>query len=268
MYDTLVEPQVLLAHSATPDWCVLDCRASLADPLHGQQAYAAAHIPGAVFADLATDLSGPLVPRVSGRHPLPDPEALAGTFGRWGIDATTQVVAYDAANGAFAARAWWLLRWLGHGGVAVLNGGFAAWQAAGYAVRSGVEHRPRARFEARASLTRTVGAMDILDGGDTLALLDARSEIRFSGEHEPIDLGQERLDHFMNQSCGEVIRAFADGRDGGVAGTELLAQAGGSDPSGHCPTPASQESTEPETMPLRTRPDLLPLTANAGTIGV
>ncbi len=187
MYDTVVEPEVLLTHVAEPDWCMLDCRASLADPMHGQQAYAAAHLPFAVFADLANDLSGPLIPGVSGRHPLPDPEVLAATFGRWGIGTTTQVVAYDAGNGAFAARAWWLLRWLGHGNVAVLNGGFAAWLAAGYAVRSGIEHRPQARFESHPALTRTVSAQDMIDGGESMVLLDARSEIRFRGEHEPID---------------------------------------------------------------------------------
>ena len=156
MYDTVIEPQVLLSHLGAPDWCVLDCRASLADLLHGQQAYLSAHIPFAVFADLATDLSGPLIPGVSGRHPLPDPVALTATFGRWGIGDSTQVVAYDAANSAFAARAWWLLRWLGHARVAVLNGGLAAWQAAGYDLRSGVESRPPTRFETRATLTRTV----------------------------------------------------------------------------------------------------------------
>ncbi len=148
---------------------------------------AAAHIPFAVFADLATDLSGPLIAGVSGRHPLPDPAVLAATFGRWGIGNATQVVAYDAANGAFAARAWWLLRWLGHARVAVLNGGLSAWQAAGYELKSGVEHRSPTRFEPRATLTRTVSAQDILDRGETMVLLDARSEIRFRGELEPID---------------------------------------------------------------------------------
>jgi thiosulfate/3-mercaptopyruvate sulfurtransferase len=187
MYDTVIEPQVLLGQLGAADWCVLDCRASLADLRHGQQAYLSAHIPFAVFADLATDLSGPLIPGVSGRHPLPDPAVLAATFARWGIGNTTQVVAYDAANGAFAARAWWLLRWLGHAAVAVLNGGLAAWQSAGYDVRSGVEHRSPTRFETRAALTRTVGAQDIIDGGDTIVLLDARNEIRFRGELEPID---------------------------------------------------------------------------------
>src|SRR3954471_5726014 len=99
MYDMLVAARVLFDRGAA-DWCVLDCRASLADLSLGAAAYCAGHIPGAVFADLATDLSGPIVVGVSGRHPLPDARRLASTFGAWGIAADTQVVAYDAANGA------------------------------------------------------------------------------------------------------------------------------------------------------------------------
>jgi thiosulfate/3-mercaptopyruvate sulfurtransferase len=111
MYDTLIDPKVLFEHLESSLWCVLDCRASLTDAAAGSQAYEAGHVPGALFADLANDLSGPIVPGVSGRHPLPDPHLLAATFGRWGIGAQTQVVAYDAANSALHRRAWWLLRW-------------------------------------------------------------------------------------------------------------------------------------------------------------
>ena len=187
MYDTLIDPEVLLGHIEAQDWCVLDCRASLADPASGRREYAAAHLPFSVFADLATDLSGPLITGITGRHPLPDPVVLAQTFGRWGIGPGTQVVAYDAANGAFAARAWWLLRWLGHAAVAVLNGGMAAWQTARHPLRSGVEYRSSIRFETRTALTRTVAARDILERPATMVLLDARAEARFRGEVEPID---------------------------------------------------------------------------------
>ena len=187
MYDTVIEPKVLFDTLNNSNWCAIDCRASLTDEDLGRRTYVAGHIPGAVFADLAKDLSGPLVSGTSGRHPLPDAAELAKTFGRWGIDADTQVVAYDAANGVYAARAWWLLRWLGHAAVAVMNGGVAAWQAQGYPLRSGEEHRASRRFPSRSSLTQIVLVDDIVERPATMDLLDARAEPRFRGEVEPID---------------------------------------------------------------------------------
>jgi thiosulfate/3-mercaptopyruvate sulfurtransferase len=187
MYDTLIDPKVLFDHLDDSAWCVIDCRASLTDPSAGSTAYAAGHIPRAIFADLANDLSGPLTLGVTGRHPLPDPTALAETFGAWGVGRHTQVVAYDAGNGAYAARAWWLFRWLGHAGVAVLNGGLAAWQAERYPLRSGVEHRRVATFPVRDALTRAVSVADVLERGASMDLVDARAEARFRGEVEPID---------------------------------------------------------------------------------
>ncbi len=187
MYDTLIDPEVLFDHLRDPDWCVIDCRASLTDPHAGAAAYAAGHLPGAVFADLATDLSGPLLPGVSGRHPLPDPDTLAATLGRWGIGARTQVVAYDAGNGVYGSRTWWLLRWLGHAGVAVLNGGFSAWQHTGYPLETDITHRRAASFPVRTSLTRMVSVADILERPGSMDLVDARAEARFRGEVEPID---------------------------------------------------------------------------------
>src|ERR1700758_2095973 len=135
MFTTLIEPEELAAPlsrdaSANGSWAVLDCRFDLGRPEWGPSAYAAGHVPGAIYAHLDRDLSGPVTP-TSGRHPLPTLERLAGTLGRWGIDDSVQVVAYDQGNGAHAARLWWLLRWVGHTRVAVLNGGFAAWQQAG-----------------------------------------------------------------------------------------------------------------------------------------
>ncbi len=135
MYTTLIEPEELAAPlsrnaAADSDWVVLDCRFDLPRPDWGASAYAAGHVPNALYAHLDHDLSGPVTP-TSGRHPLPSVERLAETFGRWGIDDDVQVIAYDQGNGAFAARLWWLLRWVGHQKVAVLNGGFAAWLQAG-----------------------------------------------------------------------------------------------------------------------------------------
>lgn len=187
MFDSLIDSKVLFEQLDSRGWCLIDCRASLTDPVAGSTAYAAGHIPGALFADLATDLSGLLIAGVTGRHPLPDPPALAATFGRWGVDAGTQVVAYDAGNGAYAARAWWLFRWLGHSAVAVLNGGLAAWQAEGYLLRSVAEYRAPATFPVRATLTRLVSVAEVIDRGASMDLVDARAEARFRGEVEPID---------------------------------------------------------------------------------
>ena len=132
-YTTLVDAATLAAHRADPAWRVVDCRFELSSPDAGAAAYAAGHIEGAVYAHLDHDLAGPRS-ATSGRHPLPEPAALAATLGRLGIGAGTQVVAYDDAGGIYAARLWWLLRWLGHDAVAVLDGGLAAWRAAGGAL--------------------------------------------------------------------------------------------------------------------------------------
>src|ERR1051325_8667914 len=126
MFDALVETEVLAAHLDDPEWVVCDCRSVLSDTEAGPKRYAESHIPSARFLHLERDLSGPLSPD-TGRHPLPDPAKLAVLFGRIGIGDGVQVVAYDDAGGAYAARLWWLLRWLGHREVAVLNGGWQQW---------------------------------------------------------------------------------------------------------------------------------------------
>src|ERR1700683_3565605 len=130
MPDTLIAPAALATHLAARDWVIIDCRFDLARPEWGAQAFAAGHIPRSLYAHLDRDLSGPVTSQ-SGRHPLPPVATLAATLGRFGIDRTVQVVAYDQGSGAFAARLWWLLRWLGHTRVAVLDGGFAAWERGG-----------------------------------------------------------------------------------------------------------------------------------------
>ena len=198
MYTTLIEPEELAAPlsrsaSAERDWTILDCRFDLARPDWGASAYATGHVPNALYAHLDRDLSGPVTP-ASGRHPLPSIERLAETFGRWGIDDTVQVVAYDQGNGAFAARLWWLLRWAGHRKVAVLNGGFAAWQQAGLPTDTapGVR-RPRV-FTPRPGTNAVVSTAELerllaagaLESGASM-LVDARGADRFAGENETID---------------------------------------------------------------------------------
>ena len=124
---TLITPRQLAARLEDRDLAVIDCRFDLARPQWGREAYASARIPHALYAHLDHDLSGK-VSASTGRHPLPAVDEMAERLGRWGIDAQVQVVAYDQGSGAYAARLWWLLRWLGHTRVAVLDGGFAAWQ--------------------------------------------------------------------------------------------------------------------------------------------
>lgn len=168
---------------------VLDCRFELANPDAGRQAYRNGHIPGAVYADLDSDLAGP-VSAGSGRHPLPDPEVLCATLGRLGIDADTDVVVYDAGPGALAARAWWLLRWMGHERSRLLDGGLAGWTRAGYALESGdTEVRGRV-FAGRPRPELVVTTAEILAAGAdaaSLNLVDARANVRFIGREEPID---------------------------------------------------------------------------------
>jgi thiosulfate/3-mercaptopyruvate sulfurtransferase len=199
----LIEPTELANFLGQPDWVIVDCRFDLARPQWGESAYAQGHIPGAVYAHLDRDLSGPVGPH-TGRHPLPSPEQLAATFGRWGIDGAasgpaasggrTQVVAYDQANGAYAARLWWLLRWAGHREVAVLNGGFAAWQRAGLPLSTDQAARPAREFVATpvdgalvtaAELERLVADGVLAD--ERAALVDARGADRFAGQNETLD---------------------------------------------------------------------------------
>ncbi|MDX5333344.1 MAG: sulfurtransferase [Gammaproteobacteria bacterium] len=188
MFDTLVELRWFQAHLQDPGVVVVDCRFSLADAQAGRRAYLAGHVPGAVYADLEQDLSGPVGPE-TGRHPLPDPMLLARRFAAWGIGPDTQVVALDDAGGAMAARLWWLARWLGHRQVALLDGGYAAWNTAGLPLETGEVERPPAVFDARTGDDRWVDAGCV---AETLALgqgvlIDARAPARFAGEEEPID---------------------------------------------------------------------------------
>jgi thiosulfate/3-mercaptopyruvate sulfurtransferase len=186
MHTTLIDPATLRANLAQRRWRIVDCRAALQDPDFGRTAYARGHIPGAVFADLEADLSGP-VGTGTGRHPLPDRETLTRKLGEWGIDEQTQIVAYDAGPGPFAARFWWLARWLGHPDVAVLDGGLAAWERAAYPLSTEASRIRPARFPIRPALTRTTTTDEVAARLTEIELLDARDEARFRGEQEPID---------------------------------------------------------------------------------
>ncbi|WP_255987337.1 sulfurtransferase [Chitinolyticbacter albus] len=167
----------------------IDCRHSLADPDAGARAYAEGHLPGAVFAHLDHVLSGPRTGR-NGRHPLPDPEGLAVWLGEQGITADSHIVAYDDAGGMFAARCWWLLRWLGHRGqVAVLDGGIAAWRAAGGVLTNTAAQRGAGTYVPALHPDVHVDASAVLANLDTaqFTLVDARSAERYAGVGETLD---------------------------------------------------------------------------------
>ncbi|HKD55267.1 MAG TPA: sulfurtransferase [Steroidobacteraceae bacterium] len=194
MSTTLLEPAELVPHLDEPDWAIIDCRFELAAPEWGASAYAAGHIPRALYVHLDRDLSAERTAH-TGRHPLPSPTALAATLGRLGIDARVQVVAYDQASGVYAARLWWLLRWLGHPQVAVLNGGIAAWQRAGLPLSTAPEQRAARRFVPAANPGVLVSGEEVaaaVDSGTlsrgTAMLVDARSAERFAGENETLDV--------------------------------------------------------------------------------
>lgn len=185
---TLVDTETLSRHLDDPRWVVVDCRFALTDPDAGRRLYQAGHIPGARYAHLELDLSSPVTP-ASGRHPLPPPNTLAEKLGRWGIDKTKQVVVYDDSFGAMASRLWWLLRWLGHEAVALLDGGFPKWQREGRPVTKDAPRITPTQFHPTINDAMWVDAdqVGVLVGAHGHLLLDARAEERFRGEIEPLD---------------------------------------------------------------------------------
>ena len=189
MPELLITADALADAIDKPGWRIIDCRFDLADPDAGQRTYAAAHIPGAVFADLDKDLAAPPGP-LDGRHPLPDVDDFARTLGRLGVTNSTRVVVYDAGNGALAARAWWMLRWLGHDSVQLLDGGFAGWLRHEYPVREGVETPDAETFVATPRPELVIETAEFASHPDKipeLRLIDARDAERFRGQVEPID---------------------------------------------------------------------------------
>lgn len=189
MHTTLIDVRTLHRHHRDPDWRVIDARFSLADADQGAREYAEGHVPGAVYAHLDDDLSGPIVRGVTGRHPLPSVERAVAVFARLGIDENVQVAVYDGAGGSVAARVWWMLRWLGHDAVAVVDGGWPAWTAEGLPVTRDVAQSAPRDFKAdvRPHLATDVEGVDGYRVNVDWAVLDARTPERFRGEQEPID---------------------------------------------------------------------------------
>lgn len=185
---TLVSVADLAANLDNPEWIVCDCRHDLVDTESGRRAYAESHIPGARFVHLDEDLSGPKTGK-NGRHPLPDPETFRKRLGALGIDNSKQIVAYDASGGCYASRLWWMLRWLGHDRVAVLDGGWNAWLSAPHSITNQIPAIEAARFTARArtDLARDANSVAASLGKREPLLLDARAPNRYRGENETLD---------------------------------------------------------------------------------
>jgi thiosulfate/3-mercaptopyruvate sulfurtransferase len=189
-FKTTIEAVSLQTLIGSPSVVILDCRFDLAAPDAGRQAYLRQRIPTARYVDLNRDLSAPVSP-ATGRHPLPRPEQLAVVFGRLGVSSDRQVIAYDELNGSFAARTWWLLRWLGHDKAAVLDGGLRGWLEAGGPFESGEPRAPAraAIFVPRPDAAAVVTAAEVLEASQNprRLVVDARAPERFAGLIEPID---------------------------------------------------------------------------------
>ena len=231
MHTTLISPELLEAHLSDSSWLIADCRYNLKDEEWGRAQYLAGHIPGAVFVGLAHDLATRRT-GANGRHPLPAPETIAATFSRLGISGSTQVIAYDQDAGAFASRLWWMLRYLGHDAVAVLDGGFARWMREGRPVRGGEDTRPAATFtphlrrDMRVTVEQVVAQLD----DPSMLLIDARSAERFAGQPDPLDIVYGHIPGARNRHYRDNVAGDGTMRPAGELKAEFERVLGGRSP--------------------------------------
>jgi len=210
---TLVTTEELAQH---PEWRIFDCRHDLANAALGEQQYAEAHLPGALFAHLDRDLSAPKTGG-NGRHPLPEARAFISWMGKQGLKPADTVVCYDGGPGAMASRLWWMLRWAGHEQVAVLDGGLAKWQREGRPVTAEVPVFEAASYPGRAKASMHASLALVEKKLKRAALLDARAPIRYRGEQEPIDPVAGRIPGAKNRFNSDNLAA-----DGTFKKPELL----------------------------------------------
>ena len=217
-FTTLIDAAALRDLVGKPDVAVIDCRFDLMSPEGGRRAYLEGHIPGARYADLNKDLSAPIT-AASGRHPLPTPDQFLAALTRLGVLRTTQVIAYDDSAGAFAARLWWMLRWVGHAAAAVLDGGMRAWVSAGGALQAGEEKPlPVAADGRHLSLEAGIDTAAVLGTAEleqrlrdpAFLLVDARAGERYAGTVEPIDAVAGHIKGAVNHPFSTNLGA--DGR--------------------------------------------------------
>lgn len=183
MHSPIIDVHGLRENMDNPAWIVVDCRFDLADTSAGYRSYLESHVNNAVYADLHNDLSGPAVTD-HGRHPMPSPERMNNLFSSLGISHGRQVVAYDASFGSLAARLWWMLSYMGHEEVSVLEGGWQSWLAAGFETERGERRNPEGNFSGQPHRDWLVKIDDVLSSS---LLIDAREPARYRGEQEPVD---------------------------------------------------------------------------------
>lgn len=208
-YNYLIRVDELRQQLNEPHWRVVDCRFDLMQPAKGCEEYRQDHIPGAQYANLDQDLAGP-VTASTGRHPLPAADAFALTLSAWGIGEDSQVIVYDHASGAIAARLWWMLRWLGHEHVAVLDGGYAAWQKGGYPVSHRDETMVRARFQPLPDAGLIISTDELLaslKAGGGPPIVDARASLRYAGSSEALDPVAGHIPGAVNHPFSESVAA-------------------------------------------------------------
>lgn len=188
-WKTLVNADALAENLNRDDYVIIDCRFNLGDVEWGEKEYSQAHIPGALYVHLDRDLSSTIIPGKTGRHPLPKVESFVERLSAWGIDERVQVFVYDDRGGAIAARLWWMLHWLGHDHVAVLNGGWTAWQNGGFPVSASPATLSRKAFvpQHRPDLVVDAEYVDSFKENPAYCLVDSRSHERYLGEVEPLD---------------------------------------------------------------------------------
>ena len=229
-YSALITLEQLVALQATQAPLVLlDCSFDLADPAAGDRAHAAGHLPGSFYAHLDRDLAGAKTGR-NGRHPLPHRAAFAATVGRWGIGPETQVVCFDAQGLPYAARAWWMLHWLGHRAAAVLDGGLAAWTASGRALSTlPATANDRGPYPLSSATMPTISANELLASLGRVRVVDARAGERYRGEVEPLDAVAGHIPGATNRFFKNNLGA--DGRFRPAAELRAEFEAWGTDPS-------------------------------------
>ncbi|MGH9324876.1 MAG: sulfurtransferase [Vicinamibacteria bacterium] len=206
MFSDLILSSELALHLEDPDWAVIDARFYLPEPERGEAEYLQEHVPGAAYAHLDRDLSGPRTGR-NGRHPMPGVAQMAERFSNWGIDERVQVVAYDSASGQIAARLWWMLRYLGHDAAAVLDGGFQSWKAEGRPLASGRESRAPRKFTPRPREAMRIDVDALEETRTNRLLIDARAPERFRGETEPYDPVAGRIEGARNHPTTASLTA-------------------------------------------------------------
>ncbi|MGH8714708.1 MAG: sulfurtransferase, partial [Casimicrobiaceae bacterium] len=235
MFTTLISTAELARHLADPAYVIVDCRHNLSDVDAGERAYRVAHLPGARFLHVDRDLSGPRT-GFNGRHPLPDVAALSAVLARTGIDASRQVVAYDQNSGMWASRLWWLLQWLGHDAVAVLDGGLDRWSAEGRPQTAELPRERPAQFRAKDPLP-VVSSDDILRDVDPrasrrLTILDARAPERYRGDIEPLDPVAGHIPGAINRPYSANLTPQGTFKPAELLRAEFAAQLGTTPPTG------------------------------------